>query len=217
MSTALLARWVPALILGAGALGTVGIDTQRSMPLRDSLESGIPVAIADHDGVDLELSPAERRVAGVTSYLLREYRPAGSAAAGSPRFQLYVGYYDRQLQGRTIHSPKNCLPGAGWEALAAGEVDVPAAGGPVRVNKYLLQKGDEQALVLYWYQGRGRVAANEYRVKWDLLRDAALQRRTEEALVRIVVPVTAREADALALARDAATTVISSLAEVLPT
>ena len=61
----------------------------------------------------------------------------------------------------------------------------------VRVNQYLLQRGEDQALVLYWYQGRGRVEANEYRVKWDLLRDAALHRRSDEALVRIIVPIEA--------------------------
>jgi hypothetical protein len=44
-------------------------------------------------------------------------------------------------------------------------------------------------MVYYWYQGRGRIEANEYKVKWDLLRDAALHGRTEEALVRVVVPV----------------------------
>ena len=44
----------------------------------------------------------------------------------------------------------------------------------------------------YWYQGRGRVAANEYAVKWQLLRDAARYGRTEEALVRVVVPLAPR-------------------------
>ena len=57
------------------------------------------------------------------------------------------------------------------------------------VNRYLLANKGQQALVYYWYQGRGRVEANEYRVKWNLMHDAALYGRTEEALVRIVVPI----------------------------
>jgi EpsI family protein len=101
-----------------------------------------------------------------------------------------VGYYDYQVQGKTIHSPRNCLPGAGWETVQGGTVLVPAAGGaPVAINRFLLANGGARALVYYWYQGRGRVEANEYRVKWHLLRDAALHGRTEEALVRIVVPL----------------------------
>jgi EpsI family protein len=107
----------------------------------------------------------------------------------TPVFTTYVGYYDRQTQGKSIHSPKNCLPGAGWEILAPGTANVTTASGTHEVNKYLLKNGPQQALVYYWYQGRGRVVASEYRVKFDLLRDAALKGHTEEALVRLVVPV----------------------------
>jgi hypothetical protein len=69
--------------------------------------------------------------------------------------------------------------------------------------------------VLYWYQGRGRGASNEYRVKWDLLRDAALRRRSDEALVRVVVPVRSGE-DAAALAVRVAETLAPAVAEALP-
>jgi EpsI family protein len=63
-------------------------------------------------------------------------------------------------------------------------------GRQVTVRRYLLAKQASRALVYYWYQGRGRVSSNEYKVKWELLRDAALKGRTEEALVRIVLPLT---------------------------
>jgi EpsI family protein len=85
-----------------------------------------------------------------------------------------------------------------------------------KVNQYLLQRGTEAALVLYWYQGRGRVAWNEYGVKWDLLRDAALRRRTEEALVRVVVPVTASRDEALAVATQTASSIIPAISRALP-
>ncbi len=128
-----------------------------------------------------------------------------------------MGYYDRQTQGRTIHSPKNCLPGAGWEALAAGTARVAVAGGTaVVVNRYLIQRAGQEALVLYWYQGRGRVEANEYRVKWDLLRDASLRRRSEEALVRVVVPVTATDSDAARIAVTVAGSLVPAVAQALP-
>jgi EpsI family protein len=117
----------------------------------------------------------------MTSYIFRvfEHSPAP--------YTVYVGYYDHQTQGKTIHSPKNCLPGSGWEALRSTTASVSTPAGPVTVNRYLLQNKSEQALVFYWYQGRGRVAANEYRVKWELLRDSAIRGRSEEALVRVVV------------------------------
>ncbi len=131
-------------------------------------------------------------------------------------FSLYIGYYESQAQGKTIHSPKNCLPGAGWEALSSEAVDVEVDGKTVRVNRFLLQNGSERSLALYWYQGRGRIAHDEYRVKLNLLWDAALRRRSDEALVRIVVPVLTDEEAALDLAQKAARVVIPELDRALP-
>jgi EpsI family protein len=116
------------------------------------------------------------------------WRPDSTVA-----FTTYVGYYDRQTQGKSMHSPKNCLPGAGWEVLKPGTAVVTSSTGPHVVNRYLLKNGAAQAVVYYWYQGRGRIVASEYAVKWDLLRDAAIEGHTEEALVRIIIPVDPRD------------------------
>lgn len=207
-------RWAPATVLGIAALFTVGISTQRTMELREPLAAAIPDTLDGMTGHDVTLGRGEIAVAGMTSYLMRTFAPVGAKTAAS--FSLYVGYYDQQMQGHTIHSPKNCLPGAGWEALTSQEVSIPTTIGAVPVNKYLVQNGTEQALVLYWYQGRGRVAANEYRVKWNLLRDAAFRQRSEEALVRIVVPVTTTEDSAFTVAKRAAETVAPALQHALP-
>ena len=206
-------QWAPAALLGVGALFTVGVETQRDMFLRLPLDSVLPAELAGYVGRAVTLSDAERKAAGVSAYAVRSYESA--TAPDTDWFSLYVGYYERQTQGKTIHSPKNCLPGGGWEALASRTERVATAGGAVTVNHYLLQKGTEQALVLYWYQGRGRVEANEYAVKFDLLRDAALRQRSEEALVRIVVPIRPGE-DALPLARTAAQAVIPAVFAALP-
>lgn len=205
--------WAPAVILVLGALlATVGVKAQRVLPLREPLGQAVPAQMLGLVGHDHAISPAEIKVAGVTSYLYRTYGDSADAGA----FSLYVGYYDQQMQGQTIHSPKNCLPGAGWEALTASTAAIPTDRGSVTVNRYLIQNGTQKALVLYWYQGRGRVAWNEYGVKWNLLRDAAIRRRSDEALVRIVVPVTTTEATAATIAQRAAERAIGTLADALP-
>jgi EpsI family protein len=208
--------WAPALILAIAAFFTVGVDGQRTMHLRQPLDRVIPREIGGQRAHDIEVSDAEQKVAGMSSYVMRVYSPAGDLRDQvNARFSVYVGYYAAQLRGRTIHSPKNCLPGAGWEALTDAPVVIATPSGPIKVNKYLLQRGKEKAVVLYWYQGRGRVEANEYRVKWDLLRDAAIRRRTDEALVRIVVPTT-NEAEAFREASRVASVLVPALDKALP-
>lgn len=215
-------RFVPAGMFVVGCVLLLSVQAQRSMALQAPL-TAIPAPIDGLRWEDLVVPDDQVQVAGMTSYVNRVfYRDT------IPAYSMYVGYYDSQSQGKTVHSPKNCLPGAGWEAMDAGTVTLTASNGKeATVNRYLIANGNMQALVYYWYQGRGRVAHNEYLVKWDLLRDAALDRRTDEALVRLVVPVVASsaatgqeleaaQAVAEKVAREAATELVVSLEGFLP-
>ncbi|HUG42285.1 MAG TPA: EpsI family protein [Longimicrobiales bacterium] len=208
--------WAPALVLAAGAALNTGARQQPSLELRAPLADAVPASLAGASGQDVSLSDREVAAAGVDAYLFRTYGSAPRSAAGGAGFTVYVGYYGSQTQGRTIHSPKNCLPGSGWEALASRQERVVTAAGVIPVNRYVIRRGDERALVLYWYQGRGRVQANEYRVKLDLLRDSALRRRSDEALVRVVVPITGSEDEAFQRASDAAVELVSGVDTALP-
>jgi EpsI family protein len=191
--------YLPAVVLlmGCGLL-VQGSRSQAAVPLAGPLDR----ILADVSGYQIQeqkVSDEERKVAGMSDYVARVYRRDSTVA-----FTTYVGYYDRQTQGKSIHSPKNCLPGAGWEILETRTATIPSALGPRVVNRTLLKNGLSQAVVYYWYQGRGRVVANEYAVKLNLLRDAALKGHTEEALVRLVLPVessdsTQARADALGM------------------
>lgn len=209
-------RWAPAALLALGALLLQGVDRQRAMPLRSELAHAVPAAAGPFEGREGRLSPEEVSALGASDYALRLYtrRDAGVDALAA---SAYVAYYDQQAGGRTIHSPKNCLPGSGWEPLLSTTATLTTADGTaVRVNRYLLQRGEQRAVVLYWYQGRGRVESNEYRVKWDLLRDSLLRRRSDEALARVLVPIGESEAAAYRLAEQTARELMSGLERTLP-
>jgi EpsI family protein len=178
-----LRKWVPAALLLLGCLGLLRNQTQRPVPLAGDIK-GVLASIDGYRVTDQKVSDEERAVAGMTDSVARVYWRDTVAA-----FTTLVSYYDSQTQGKSIHSPRNCLPGGGWEVLTAGTATLEAAGRQHLVNRNVLKNGIHTALVWYWYQGRGRVESNEYRVKWQLLRDAALAGHTEEALVRVVVPV----------------------------
>ena len=208
-------RWAPAILLALGAVAGSVTKAQRTIPLEQPLAASVaPQIVGLAAGDELELPERERLVAGVDSYLLRAYRASDAPNAAS--LSLYVGYYERQRQGHTIHSPKNCLPGAGWEALASTTHTIRTSVGDVRVSRTLLQRDKERAVVLYWYQGRGRIQSNEYAVKWNLFLDSALRRRSDEALVRIVAPVQHSEEASLALASAFAGDLIPQLSNSLP-
>lgn len=180
-------RFAPAALLGVGCLLISGVREQQRLAPRAPL-STIRVVVPGYVARDTTVDAAERKIAGMSHYLSRLYNRTPTDGFG-----VYVGYYDMQVQGKSIHSPKNCLPGAGWEPLDAGVRTIALPGGDsARVNRFLLANKGAQALVYYWYEGRGRVEPSEYVVKWNLIRDAARYGRTEEALVRIVVPIDVR-------------------------
>jgi EpsI family protein len=115
---------------------------------------------------------------------------------------LFVAAFRSQRNGKTPHSPKNCLPGSGWTPLNSGEIaiDTGATGTtrPITVNRYVVAHGEERSLVLYWYQSRDRVVASEYKAKFWVMADAIQFNRTDTALVRVVVPIQNRDEDAAA-------------------
>jgi EpsI family protein len=202
-------------VLAVGVVATTaGVHTQRVMPLRAPLATAIPGTLAGWASQDIEVSEEEQRVAGMDSYVMRVHQPVGAAA--DSWFTVYVGYYESQAQGNTIHSPKNCLPGGGWEPLTSQRQAIATPLGEITVNRYLIANGAAKSLVLYWYQGRGRVEANEYTVKWDLLRDQALLGRSDEALVRVIVPVTTTEDAAYAQAEQVAKELVVHVDRALP-
>lgn len=204
--------WVPAILLAAGCLLLLLVRRQVEMPLAGPLDRALPDSLFGLGSRDQTISPAERQVSGVSDYVLRIY----GSDTDSVRLSIYVGYYEAQSQGKTIHSPKNCLPGAGWEPVESRPLTIPLANGELTVNRYLLEKGNSRAIVYYWYQGRGRTAWNEYAVKWELLRDKALHGRSEEALVRIVVPLRPGAPDAAdSIATSAAREVVPALDHLL--
>lgn len=213
----MMKTWIAAGLLATGALFTVGIDGQKVLPLRAPLATALPMTLDDGlVGKDAIVSKEEQAVAGMDQYVMRYFAPATAAASSAYSYSVYVGYYETQRQGNTIHSPKNCLPGAGWEALQSTTTPIVTENGTVRVNQYLLKRKGQEAVVLYWYQGRGRIASNEYSVKWQLLRDAALHGRSDEALVRVIVPVTGSESDAAAQAIKVATRIVPAVYRALP-
>jgi EpsI family protein len=119
-------------------------------------------------------------------YVLRQY-----GRSDGFRTELFIAYYEVQKAGESMHSPKNCLPGSGWNPVLNDQVVLERAadGKPVYINRYLIEKNADQSLVLYWYQSSGRVIANEYWGKFYLVAEALRSGRRDGAIIRLVVPL----------------------------
>jgi EpsI family protein len=164
-------------------------QSERVLP-RESL-AAFPRTFSQWSGRDTPPLTADvLAVLGVDDYIDRVY-----SGAGSGEVALYVGYYRSQREGDTIHSPLNCLPGAGWQPVTKAYVSIPVQNAttsniaPITVNKIVVEKGIDRQLVLYWYQGRGRAVASEYSSKLFTAYDAIRLNRTDGALVRVVSPI----------------------------
>lgn len=185
----------------------------EQVPLRGHF-SDFPMKLREWSGRELGLPDEILNVLKVDDYMRRVY----VNDLGRP-LELYVGYYQSQRSGATYHSPKNCLPGNGWSIIQTvrTHLAVPGRGdGFVQVNQFMIQKGSQKQWVLYWYNDRGRVIANEYRAKLYLVFDAAVRNRTDGALVRVSIPIDDDEEIALNEGKAFAERIFPLLQEYLP-
>lgn len=119
-----------------------------------------------------------------TAYLARGYQK------GNQRLDLFIAYYAQQRAGESMHSPKHCLPGAGWEIWQLGSARVPVNDKTVEINKYSIENAGKRQVMFYWYQSKDRIIASEYLGKVLLARDTLLTGRTAGSIVRFTLPDT---------------------------
>jgi EpsI family protein len=205
-------KWpfLTAVLLLFGTFGLIQSFSSNEHLLSNKAFAQFPLNLAEEwIGRELGLDEKVLEVLNLSDYMMRVYVPVlaqggeeselsegegqeSQVTSGRPHLPvwLYVGFYQSQRTGATYHSPKNCLPGAGWQFMEADYVTIPMPGNVnITINKVLIQKGLEKQVILYWYHDRGRVIASEYWAKGYLVWDAMTKNRTDGSLVRLSVPV----------------------------
>ncbi len=187
------------VLVAAGTL-TLGICLMRAtirptrvharQPMRN-----FPAAISGWTGKDVLIEESVLKQLRVDDYLHRIYARSDGAAV-----QLYIGYFESQRAAEKLHSPKVCLPAAGWEAVRSDRISIELAG-PTLVNEYVIEKDRQRQVVLFWYQARGRKLASEYWTKFWVMADALTRNRTDGALVRVISAVQRGEPEGRARSR----------------
>jgi EpsI family protein len=176
---------VLGLVLLAQAGVFYGFSRQESVPAHKPLQDFHLDSSTWVMQEDMPLDKETLDVLQADDILSRVYRNRTDGAYAT----LFVAYFKTQRTGKTPHSPKNCLPGSGWVPSESGDVQIPITGEskPIDVNHYVVSRGDNQSIVLYWYQSHNRVVASEYYAKIFTVTDAIRYNRSDTALVRVVI------------------------------
>ena len=176
--------WIVLALLVGAAVFLRSRSRAESLPLHRELSS-FPTQIDGWTSRDVVMSEDIRRILGNGDFLQRIY----GRSPDEPPIDFFLAYFPTQRTGSSIHSPKNCLPGSGWEPIESSHTALQAPSGKsILVNRYILQRGSSKLLVLYWYQSQGRSVASEYWAKFYLVVDAIGRNRSDGALVRVITP-----------------------------
>jgi EpsI family protein len=188
-----LRLWLVVALMSATALVLhVRGDVDRvppSLPLKD-----MPMTIGTRTAVDVPIDAETLAILGKGDFLSRVYIPPSDAPAAKPgdhaEIGLYIAYFPTQRTGQSIHSPQNCLPGAGWTFQDSGVTSfTDITGKTFTVGEYLITNGNQTQEALYWYQLHGESIASDYKAKLYTVTDSIRYGQTDEALVRIMTPV----------------------------
>lgn len=203
-----------ALVVAGGAVINFWAAAGEARVSRQTLGAfPTEVGVWRQVGRDARFDAATEAVLRADDYVSRDYLTGDGHAAS-----LYVGYYATQRTGATYHSPLNCLPGSGWTLGEAASVEIKPSDGSkaFTANRYIIEHGSERQLLIYWYQGRGRAVASEYWDKVYTVLDSIRLRRSDGAMVRVLVPLRGSETEALETARQFAAQVAPNLSPYVP-
>jgi EpsI family protein len=197
--------WAVVVLLGVAALVLFRRGNSESIVPSEPL-SGVPKTIAGLTESDVPIDQEQLDILGKGDFLSRVYANGGR----NEPVGLFIAYFASQRTGTTVHSPKNCLPGAGWSFESSQVVTMKDLNGtPHQVGEYIIANGDNRQFVIYWYQAHGRSIATEYLAKVYLVSDAIRMNRTDGALVRVITPIDA--ATGVAAARERAEGFVAEL------
>lgn len=162
------------------------LNNTDDQPLKKSL-SEFPMQISEWQGTTSRFDDRIYEVLGVDDSIFVNYYNTNRE-----NIQLYIGYYQSQRERNIIHSPKNCMPGSGWNITATSLVTLDLKnqnGESIKVIKLLLQNGIQHQVAFYWFHSRGRVITSEYTQKIYLVWDSITKHRTDGSFIRLLSPM----------------------------
>lgn len=201
-----------ALLLCTVPLKFAIVERSETIPNRAEF-STMPLNFADWSGREGRFEQEVIDALKVKDYIVADFVNSTSGTAAN----LYIAYYESQRKGASVHSPKTCMPGGGWEIKQLTQVELNTESYPgkkLQINRAVIQKGEANNLVYYWFQQRGRIITNEYLAKWYIFWDALTRNRTDGSLVRLTVEFS--NAEGIEEAEKQLQNFVAKIAPILP-
>ena len=200
------------LVIGGAAVNWFSLRGENEIARRPLAEMPTNLGEWRQKGDAIKFNESVENILRATDYTMREYSLAEGRVANA-----YVGYYASQRTGATYHSPQNCLPGAGWVMKDPQSIEITTPGGRTfSANRYIVENGIYREAMIYWYQGRGRFESSEYSDKINTVLDSVTRRRSDGAMVRVLVSVGADETAAIKAAADLSARLAENLTPFVP-
>ena len=182
---------VSCFLIAGTAIASIALpDRVEDIPNRNSL-AAFPNNMGSWRGDAKNMELKYINALKFEDYLLSNF------SNGRSNLELYIAYYESQRKGESAHSPRSCLPGAGWRIDDRRSETIQYTynneSKVINVNRMLVKRGNDSFLTYYWFKQRDRHLSNEYLVKWFLFWDALTKNRTDGALIRIIYPLVVGE------------------------
>ncbi|MBV8207194.1 MAG: EpsI family protein [Acidobacteria bacterium] len=185
MNTRIWTRTAVASVVLLATATLLGMRSTRETIPPSAPLSAFPAEVGTWTSQDLTIEPEVKKILGDGDFISRLYSDGQQAPV-----QMFIAYYKSQRAGDAIHSPRNCLPGSGWDPVDFQTITIPVkSGAPIVANRVVVANGSRKQLVLYWYQSHGRSVASEYLARYYMVADSIRLHRTDGSMIRLVSPV----------------------------
>jgi EpsI family protein len=108
------------------------------------------------------------------------------ANSSGGRVDLFFSYFAGDNAQSGVHSPRNCMPGAGWTIEKTERHDIPFGTGVIPASRMYVRYEAETRVVDYWYISRHGETSSDYSLKLFTMLGALSFQPADVAFIRFI-------------------------------
>ena len=105
---------------------------------------------------------------------------------GGAQIDLFWSYFSGENTEGGVHSPRNCMPGSGWQIVRSEDRQIVFEDRTIPASRLWIKYGEYTKVVDYWYITQHGETANDYSLKLYQMLSALSFQPTDVAFVRLI-------------------------------